>query len=148
MDHEQNQETMQRWLQDEIPLKELQGWSEQDLYQVSQFGYSLYLQGRFRESAVIFKGLLALDPSSAYYRRALASLCLQLGVPQEGILHLDWVLTRNSGDRQALAKRCEAYLQLGRLQEARQDLAVLGRLGADGGNVARLSLLLKEMEPE
>jgi predicted Zn-dependent protease len=95
---------------------------------------------------VIFKGLLALDPSSAYYRRALASLCLQLGTPGEGIPYLDWVLTRNSGDRQALAKRCEAYLQLGQLQEARQDLAVLRRLGADGGNVARLSLLLKEME--
>jgi hypothetical protein len=52
----------------------LAGWSQEEIYYIAERAYRLYLQGRLREAAILFAGLIAIDPENAYCRRALASI--------------------------------------------------------------------------
>jgi tetratricopeptide (TPR) repeat protein len=105
------------------------GWTEDEIYLLADRGYALYRQGRYRESAVIFEGLVALDPHNAYCRTALAAVCLALGETRRALSELSFLLSRNPADHEVRARRCEVLCELHQWNEARQDLAILQRNG-------------------
>jgi tetratricopeptide (TPR) repeat protein len=105
------------------------GWTKEEIYLLADRGYALYRQGRYREAAVIFEGVTALEPLNPYGRTALAAVCLALGDAQRAVAELSFVLNQNPADQEARARRCEAYCELRNWNEARQDLAVLRRNG-------------------
>jgi predicted Zn-dependent protease len=105
------------------------GWTSEELYLLAERGYGFYQQGRYEEAAVIFDGLIALDPGNSYYRTALAAICLALGDAKRAVDELSTVLENTPADLEARARRCEAYCDLRRWAEARRDLAVLQRNG-------------------
>jgi len=105
------------------------GWTPEELYLLSDRAYGFYQQGRYEEAAVIFDGLIALDPGNSYYRTAMAAICLALGDAQRAVDELSAVLEKNPADLEARARRCEAYCDLRRWAEARRDLAILQRNG-------------------
>jgi tetratricopeptide (TPR) repeat protein len=105
------------------------GWTKEEIYLLSNRGYALFQQGRYREAAVIFDGVTALDPLNSYARKAMAVVCLAIGEPQRAIFELSFVLNQNPADQAARARRCEAFCQLRNWNEARQDLAMLRRNG-------------------
>lgn len=104
-------------------------WTSEEIYLLAERGYALYRQGCYREAAVIFEGITALDPLNPYGRTALASVCLMLGDAQRAVKELSFLLNRNPADQDARARRCEAYCELRNWNEARQDLAILRRNG-------------------
>jgi predicted Zn-dependent protease len=120
----------------------LADWTEDDVYRIAERAHSLYLQGRYREAAVIFEGLVAIDPSNAYCRNALAALYLLLDEPQRALAELNDLLAREPGNAAARARRCEAWLRLGQPGEARRDLDWLAG-GRTHSHAARLRLLLE-----
>ncbi|MGH9721693.1 MAG: tetratricopeptide repeat protein [Bryobacteraceae bacterium] len=107
----------------------MHGWTADDAYRVAERGHALYLQGRYREAGVIFEGLMAVEPGDSYAGNALAACCLALDDPQRALDVLDAVVVQNPSDLEAHSRRCEALLELGRTDEARQELDYLLRAG-------------------
>jgi tetratricopeptide (TPR) repeat protein len=118
------------------------GWTQDDIYRISARGYSLHQQGRYREAAVIFDGLVAADPENDYCRDALAAACLALGERQRAVQELDTILERDSGHLAARARRFEAYLEMDDFAAAKADFDVLKRL-QPAHEVRRLRLRLE-----
>jgi len=105
------------------------GWTDEEIYLLAERGYALYRQGCYREAAVIFEGLVAVDPQNAYCRTALVAMCLVLGDTRRAVCELSILLTRNPADHEARARRCEVFCELRQWDDARQDLAILKRNG-------------------
>jgi Flp pilus assembly protein TadD len=104
-------------------------WTTEEIYLLAARGYALYRQGLYREAAVVFEGLTALDPSNSYCRTALAAVCMNLGDAGRAVDELSFLLHNNPADHEARARRGEAYCELKNWDEARQDLAILRRNG-------------------
>jgi tetratricopeptide (TPR) repeat protein len=108
----------------------LNGWTPEDAYLVAESAYELYLEGKIEEAAIIFEGLLAIDPGNSYCCDAMAAISLSLGRPEDTVRHASEALKVAPAHFEALSRRCEAYLQLGRLEAAKRDLAALDQLKA------------------
>jgi tetratricopeptide (TPR) repeat protein len=104
------------------------GWTEEDIYLVADRGYSLHTEGHYREAAMIFEGLIAVDPENRYCRDALAAAWLAMGEPQRAIEQLNMLLSRRSDDLAARVRRFAAYLQAKQYGSALADFEVLKRL--------------------
>jgi predicted Zn-dependent protease len=117
-------------------------WAEEDIYLIAERGHSLHLQGRYREAAVIFQGLVAADPENHYCREALAAAWLALDEPERAIDQLNILLTREPGDLFVRARRLEAYVAAGNFPAAIQDLEFLEHL-LPAHQVRRLELSLE-----
>ena len=120
------------------------GWTAEDVFLVSDRAYSLFQQGRYREAALLFDGLVAVDPGNSYCVNALAACHYMLGEPQQTVAVLSRFLDAHPNDVEAHSRRCEAFLQLGRTNEARQDLEFLNKQGA-GSYARRLRLLFDNL---
>jgi Flp pilus assembly protein TadD len=105
-------------------------WTDEDIYLVARRAYEFYAEGRTEEAAAIFMGLLALDPANLYCLDALTAVCLASGQPQEAVRCASTLLRLAPEHPGALARRCEAYIQLGDMESARADLQTLSRLQA------------------
>jgi tetratricopeptide (TPR) repeat protein len=101
------------------------GWTEEDVYIVAERAWSLYLQGRYQEAAVIFEGLVAADPENRYCRDALAAAWLAAGDPEKALEQLTVLLRLRSDDLGARTRRVDAYLQVGNYAAALADFEVL-----------------------
>jgi tetratricopeptide (TPR) repeat protein len=100
-------------------------WTEQDVYMIAQRAYSLYLQGRCREAAMIFEGLVAVDPENRYCRDAFAAALMAVGEPEKAVEQLTILLRRESDDLAVRARRLEACLQAGNHTAALADFEAL-----------------------
>jgi len=105
-------------------------WTEEDIYLVANHAYALYREGQLKQAKIIFEGLLDIDPDHSYSLDALSAISFALDRPQDCVEHSSHLLHSNPEHTEALARRCEAWLQLGRLEKARNDLDRLKRLGA------------------
>lgn len=104
------------------------GWTSGDVFRIAERGFSLHQQGRHREAAVIFDGLIAVDPQNVYCRDALAAAWLAMGEPQRAIEQLNMILRRDGGNLTARSRRLEAHLLVGDFTSAKADYDVLNRL--------------------
>jgi predicted Zn-dependent protease len=118
------------------------GWSAEEIYLIAERGHSLHLQGRYREAAVIFQGLVAADPDDHYCRESLAAAWLGVGEPERAIEQLNALLVRDHGDLAVRARRLEAYLMAGNFSAAVRDFEYLKHL-LPGHQVRRLELSLE-----
>ncbi len=118
------------------------GWTTEDVYRIAECGHGLYREGRYREAAVIFEGLVAVDPANVYCRESLAALYLILEYPEKALAQLNDLLERDTGHIGARARRCEAWWRLGRRAQAELDFERVKGAGAPM-LAARLRLLLE-----
>jgi tetratricopeptide (TPR) repeat protein len=117
-------------------------WTEEDMYLVAERGHSLHLQGRYRDAAIIFHGLVAADPGNHYCRDALAAAWVALGEPDRAIEHLNVLLSRDPGDLAVRARRLECYLLARDFPAAVRDFDYLQHL-LPAHQVRRLELSLE-----
>ena len=120
-------------------------WTNGEIELVAERAYQLHLQGKHVDAAIIFEGLLAIDPRNLYCLQALAALSLKLGSAEKALQYADRALALSPRDLEALACRCEANILLNRLAAARQDLEAINRLRAKS-HAARLSLRIAQAE--
>jgi tetratricopeptide (TPR) repeat protein len=111
---------------------------------VAHRGYLLYREGRLREAAILFQGLIVIDPENAYCRRTLAAISIRLGQHWLAIRHLSMIIARDRLDADAIAARCEALMAAGDFTAARRDLDSLAALPAGAENGRRLRLQLSQ----
>lgn len=114
-------------------------WTNREIELVAERAYQLHLQGKHRDAAIIFEGLLAIDPRNVYCLGAMAALSLKLGAAESALEYADRALAFSPNQMEALACRCEANVLLNRFAEARQDLELMKQVRADA-HVARLAL--------
>jgi Flp pilus assembly protein TadD len=115
-------------------------WSREEIYFVAERGYRLYLEGQLHQAAVLFGGLIDIDPENAYCRKALGAIAIALGHSRLAVGHFSAVIAHDRHDIDALAGRCEALLALGDLTAAKRDLASLAMLAGGVEHARRLTL--------
>lgn len=120
----------------------MQRWTDQDVFLVSDRAYSLASQGRYREAAILFEGLMEVAPENRYCVQALAACRAALG-DTDGVLRiLDSAVRRWPDDQELRARHCEALLDAGEVERARSEYARLGNR-ADSARGRRLRLRLE-----
>lgn len=116
-------------------------WTNSEIELIAERAYQLHLQGKHRDAAIIFEGLIAIDPRNVYCLQALAALSLKAGSAEQAVEYANRALDFSPGEVDALACRCEANILLRRFADARQDLEAMRRAGAEA-HVARLAMRL------
>lgn len=114
-------------------------WTNTEIQLLAERAYQLHLQGKHLDAAIIFEGLLAIDPRNVYCLEALAALSLKLGSAEDAFEYADRALALSPNRVEALACRCEANVLLNRFPVAQQDLELMEQLGAKA-HVARLTM--------
>ncbi len=112
---------MQKWLDGQISLGTAANWDKDEIRIISEIAYSLAQQGRHREAIVLFEGLTAVAPATAYFQAALGALFLRLENYLQAIEHLDAALNIEPNDVVSLANRGEAHLKNGNIGAAREN---------------------------
>lgn len=110
-----------RWARGETTLQDIKGYSEEELHQIAQQGYTLFLNGKIRDARVVFEGLVAIDPRNAYYYRALGVVYHRQGDAERALRQFGHAITVAPDQPEAFVNRAEVHI-------ARRDFF---RAGAD-----------------
>ena len=112
------------------------GWTAEEMRLVSDLGYTLAEQGLDEKACVIFEGMAALAPATAYFQSALGALRLRMGQPESALTHLNAALALAPADVAALVNRGETYLRLGDRAAASRDFRLaLSLSGGEQSNI-------------
>ncbi|MGI8554865.1 MAG: hypothetical protein ACR2LT_00695 [Pyrinomonadaceae bacterium] len=112
----------QEWLNGNVSLGAVAGWTADEMRLVSELGFSLAEQGLNQEAIVIFEGLMALAPATVYFEAALGALWLRENEPIRALPHLNAALAADAGDITSRLNRGEVFLKLENYEAARKDL--------------------------
>ena len=123
---------VRRWAQGEATLRELKGYTSEELYCLSQLGYTLFLNGKVRDARIVFEGLVAVDPRNEYYYRALGVVYHREGDAERALRQFGHAITV-SGRRSVAAyiNRAEVHISRRDLERAMVDLDAAIRLSVD-----------------
>jgi Flp pilus assembly protein TadD len=118
----QTENAMQKWLDGQISLGAAARWDKDEIRIISEIAYSLAQQGRNQESILLFEGLIAVAPATAYFQSALGALHLRTSNFAQAIERFDAALRIEPNDIIALVNRGESYIKTGNIPEGRKDL--------------------------
>jgi tetratricopeptide (TPR) repeat protein len=104
-------------------LAELEGIPKNHQYEMAKTGFHKLAAGKLEDAREIFLGLLALDPSDAYFHGALGVVAQQLGEPGVARRHLDKSIALNPYVAYVWVHRAEVRLGQGELTAAVEDLS-------------------------
>ena len=111
-----------KWAAGQITLKELKGYSDDELYAIAHTGYFFLMQGKNNEAKTLFEGLVAIDPRNDYYYRALGVIFHKLGDAERAIKQFGYAIRVSPRSAAAYVNRAEVFLATSRFSEAATDL--------------------------
>src|SRR5215211_6654873 len=120
--HALDREAAERLATGRTTLSEFLGLGREQLYEIAGRAYGLLNSGKLEEAAVIYRGLVAADPTDSVFRCHLGAAELRRGRAAEAADEFDAALRFNRANVDALSGRGEARLRLGRHAEAVEDL--------------------------
>ena len=106
-----------------INLGELEGIDREQQYGMATVAHQLLHQGKLTEAEQIFRGLIALNPSDAYFHLALGVVHQRKEELTEAEAAYSRALGLHPKNSPALANRGEVRILSGRLVEGAQDLS-------------------------
>ncbi len=115
-------ETLEDWASGRRTLKEIVGYSDEELYVMSHMGYFFLMQGKNQEARTLFEGLLAIDPKNDYYYRALGIIFHKMGDAERAIKQFGYAIGLNTTSPYAYVNRAEIYISLAQYKKAEEDL--------------------------
>ena len=127
-----NENQMQKWLDGQMTLGAAADWNKDEIRIISEIAYALAQQGRNREAIVMFEGLLAIAPATAYFQSALGALHLRLKDFPKAVEYLDAALEIEPNDVVSLVNRGEAKMRSENQAGARTDFARAVQLAGVG----------------
>ncbi len=113
---------LQAWADGRATLKEVRGYTEEELYSLCRMGYFFYYQGKIDEARTVFQGLFAVDPLNGYVARALAVVEMAAGNDRGAAAAYDVALRLNPEDAMALVGRAEIRIFQKNKVQAAEDL--------------------------
>lgn len=134
---------VQRWADGKATLKDVRGYSDEELYSIARTAYFFYYQGRLNEARTLFQGLYAVNPTDAYFAKALGVAEMAAGNPQGASAAYDVAIKIAPDDPAAYVGRAEVRISQGQRAQAIDDLRRAGQLStADDALKAKISALL------
>jgi type III secretion system low calcium response chaperone LcrH/SycD len=128
---------MQRWADGKATLREVRGYTDEELYAIAKTAYYFFYQGRVNEARTLFQGLYAVNAADAYFAKALGVVEMAAGNPQGALAAYDVALKLASNDAGAYVGRAEVKLAMGQKAQAIEDLRKASSLAPEGDAVAR-----------
>lgn len=122
IDEAKLQTLLQRWADGKATLKDVRGYTEEELYAVAKTAYFFYYQGRINEARTLFQGLYAVNPLDPYFAKALGVVELAAGNAQGAMSAYDVAIKLAPDDPAAYVGRAEVKLTLGQKAQAIEDL--------------------------
>lgn len=137
---------LQKWADGKATLKEVRGYSDEELYSIARMGYFFYYQGKLEEARTIFQGLYAVNPLDSYFAKALGVVELAAGNPTGALAAYDVCLRLSPQDASAYVGRAEVKVAQGQPGAAIEDLKKAGRLAeSDGALSEKIAALLTRL---
>lgn len=127
---------MQRWADGKATLRDVRGYTDEELYAIAKTAYFFYYQGRVNEARTLFQGLYAINPADAYFAKALGVVEMAAGNPQGALAAYDVALKLAASDAAAYVGRAEVKLALGQKSQAAEDLRRAAQLTQSDDPVA------------
>ena len=62
---------LQKWVEGTATLKDVRGYTDEELYSMARAAYFYYYEGRLDEARAVFQGLYAINPLDPYFAKAL-----------------------------------------------------------------------------
>lgn len=113
---------LQKWADGKASLKDVRGYSDEELYSIARMGYFFYYQGKIAEARTIFQGLYAVNPADPYFSKALAVVEMAAGNPTGAAAAYDVAIKNFAQDPAAYVGRAEVRLSQGQKGPAIEDL--------------------------
>jgi type III secretion system low calcium response chaperone LcrH/SycD len=114
--------TLQRWADGKATLREVRGYSDDELYAIAKTAYFFFYQGRLSEARTLFQGLYAVNPTDAYFAKALGVVEMAAGNGQGALAAFDVAAKLAPQDPSVYVGRAEVKLALGQKPQAVEDL--------------------------
>ena len=111
-----------KWASGQLTLKELKGYSDDELYAIAHTGYFFLMQGKNQEAKTLFEGLVAIDPRNDYYYRALGVIFHKLGDVERALKQFGYAIRVNPRSPAAYVNRAEVSIASARWVDAAADL--------------------------
>lgn len=121
---------LQKWADGKATLKDVRGYSDDELYAIARTAFFFYHQGRIGEARVLFQGLYAVDPLDAYFAKGLAVVEFASGNPQGALAAYDVAVKISPDDPGTYVGRAEIKISLGQKNQAVEDLRKALQLGS------------------
>jgi len=140
---------LQRWADGKATLKDVRGYSEEELYAVAKTAYFFYYQGRINEARTLFQGLYAINPLDPYFAKALGVVELAAGNATGALAAYDVAIKLAPSDPSAYVGRAEVRLWQGQKALAIEDLRRAdGVAQVDDAQKPKISAMLAALRKE
>ena len=113
---------LQKWADGKATLKDVRGYTDEELYSIARTGYYFYYQGKVNEARTVFQGLYAINPMDPYFAKALGVVEMAAGNPSGAVAAYDVALKIAPQDAGAYLGRAEVKLLQGQKAQALDDL--------------------------
>jgi type III secretion system low calcium response chaperone LcrH/SycD len=143
-DSEQQQiSTLQKWADGKATLKDVRGYTDEELFSIARTAYYFFYQGKLNEARTLFQGLYAVNPLDSYVARALGVVEHAAGNPQGALAAYDVALKISPQDSAAYVGRAEVKVTMGQKAQAIDDLKRAQQLCRDNPDLkAKISAML------
>jgi tetratricopeptide (TPR) repeat protein len=116
------QANLQRWADGKATLKEVRGYTDDQIYAVTKTAWFYYHQGKVAEARTLFQGLFAVDPGNGYVARALGVVEFASGNREGALAAWDVAVKLEPEDPAGYVGRAEVKLSSGQKGPAVEDL--------------------------
>jgi type III secretion system low calcium response chaperone LcrH/SycD len=127
----QLQSQLQRWADGKATLKDVRGYTDEEIYAVAKTAYFFFYQGRVQEARTLFQGLYAVNPLDPYLAKALGVVELAAGNAQGALSAYDVAIRLAPDDAAAYVGRAEVNLSQGHRGKALEDLRKAVQVASD-----------------
>lgn len=128
---------LQRWADGKATLRDVRGYSDEELYAIAKTAYFFFYQGRISEARTLFQGLYAVNPTDAYFAKALGVVEMAAGNGQGALAAFDVAAKLSPQDPSVYVGRAEVKLALGQKPQAVEDLRRAAALSSEDDPVVR-----------
>lgn len=128
-------EVLYAFLNDKISLAELKGISRDQLFQLSDAGFTKFKHGRLDEAEKIFQALIVLDHRNGYFHAMMGAVHQKRDRPIEAIMEYSQSIKINSKDISSFVNRGELYLRHKNYRKAAEDFRQAILLDMSGANL-------------
>jgi type III secretion system low calcium response chaperone LcrH/SycD len=137
---------LQKWAEGKATLKDVRGYSDEELYSIARTGYYFFYQGKVNEARTVFQGLYAINPTDAYFAKALGVVEMAAGNPAGAVAAYDVALKIAPRDAAAYLGRAEVKLLQGQKAQALDDLRRAQQFSApDSPENAKITAMLQSL---
>ena len=134
---------LQRWADGKATLKEVRGYTDEELHAIAKTAYFFYYQGRISEARTLFQGLYAINPLDAYFAKALGVVEFAAGNGPGALAAYDVAIKLAPEDAGAYLGRAEVKLALGQKAQAADDLKRAASYAGEGDRIkSKISAML------